>query len=211
MMEGVHLCPIKVSRSDSSTGQTDGNVEGRESHLQVTESQEGYGTGPDVSNSGNTLEVLCGPLLNYQRMSEDGPSVVAWHGTVLLVTKPSLRVPTLELKCLGPWNPSARIRSLKPQRVEGLKLYSDPDKSFWRFSMQIQLVEAEARWEYSIRDMRFLSDVSNEPSRQFVVPSANESMRIMFHSCNGFSVGTDEDFWSGQCTQEECTLGTQTD
>ena len=45
---------------------------------------------------------------------------------------------------------------------------------------------------------QILSDVSKEPSRQFVVPSAMESMRIMFHSCNGFSVGTDEDFWSGQ-------------
>lgn len=30
-----------------------------------------------------------------------------------------------------------------------------------------------------------------------MVPAAQDSMRIMFHSCNGFSVGTDEDFWSG--------------
>jgi hypothetical protein len=152
-----------------------------------------------MTNSGDALEVLCGPLLNYQRMSEEGPSIVSWHGSVLLVTKPSLKVPTLELKSLGPQDPSARIKSSKQQQVEGLKLYSDPDKTFWRFTLQVPLVEAEAKWEYSIRDMRFLSDVSKEPSRQFVVPAATESMRIMFHSCNGFSVGTDEDFWSGRC------------
>ncbi|ETI21991.1 hypothetical protein G647_06061 [Cladophialophora carrionii CBS 160.54] len=178
-------------------GQVDGNVEGRERHVQVTESQEGYGSGPDVANSSNAIEVLCGPLLNYQRMSEEGPSAVTWHGSVLLVTKPNSKIPTLELKLAGPWDPSARVRSLQSQLVQGLKLYSDPDKTFWRFTLRVPLVEAEAKWEYSIPDMHFLSEVSKEPSRQFVVPSATESMRIMFHSCNGFSVGTDEDFWSG--------------
>jgi hypothetical protein len=131
-------------------------------------------------------------------MGEEGPTVVSWHGSVLLVTKPNLKIPTLELKCAGPWDPSAQIRRLQPQLVQGLKLYSDPDKTFWRFTLRVPLVEVEAKWEYSIRDMQFLSEVSKEPSRQFVVPPATESMRIMFHSCNGFSVGTDEDFWSGQ-------------
>ncbi len=176
----------------------DGNVEGREQHLRVSESQEGYGTGPDVTNSSDTFEVLCGPLLNYQRMSEDGPAVVSWHGSVLLVTKPNLKIPTLELKSVGPQKSGASIQKSQPQLVDGLKLYSDPDKTFWRFTLRLPLVEAEAKWQYSIRDMHFLSDVSKEPSRQFVVPSATESMRIMFHSCNGFSVGTDEDFWSGK-------------
>ncbi|KAJ4295874.1 hypothetical protein N0V88_004576 [Collariella sp. IMI 366227] len=31
----------------------------------------------------------------------------------------------------------------------------------------------------------------------FFVPAVEESMRIMFHSCNGFSVGTDEEAYSG--------------
>ena len=131
-------------------------------------------------------------------MSEEG-SLTVWHGSVLIVTKPSLKVPILELKSLGAWDPHVRASSSKAQLVQGLKLYSDPEKSFWRFSLQLPLLEVEAKWEYSIHDMRILSDVSKEPSRQFIVPAATESMRIMFHSCNGFSVGTDEDFWSGQC------------
>ena len=191
-------------RTNLNTGQVDGNVQGWEGHLQFTESQEGHGTGPHVTNSGNVLEVLCGPLLNYQRMSEEG---LSWHGSVLLITMPSLRTPTLELRSLGATNPRARIKNLQPRLVEGLKLYSDPIKTFWRFTLQVPVVEAEAKWEYSIRDMRFMSEVSKDPSRQFVVPAATESMRIMFHSCNGFSVGTDEDFWSGQCSVNAVDCG----
>ncbi|KAI5805412.1 hypothetical protein DFH27DRAFT_369783 [Peziza echinospora] len=33
--------------------------------------------------------------------------------------------------------------------------------------------------------------------RTFYVPAAAATMRILFHSCNGFSVGTKEDEWSG--------------
>src|SRR5262249_5295789 len=104
---------------------------------------------------------------------------------------------SLELQTLGAWDTGAKVKSSPKQVMEGLKLFSDPDKTFWRFSLRVPLVEAEAKWQYSISNMRFLSDVSKDPARVFIVPAATESMRIMFHSCNGFSVGTDEDFWSG--------------
>ncbi|KAJ9493967.1 hypothetical protein H2202_010514 [Exophiala xenobiotica] len=175
-------------------GQFDGTIQSQYQH--VPGPQAGYGTGPRSTNSSSDIEIICGPLLNYQRMSEEGADVF-WHGSVLIVTKPEQRTPTLELRTLGTLNPSSKVRSSAKQTIEGLKLYSDPDKSFWRFSIRLPLVEAEAKWQYSIPHMRFLSDVSKEPSREFIVPSATESMRIMFHSCNGFSVGTDEDFWSG--------------
>ena len=150
---------------------------------------------------------MCGPLLNYQHMSEDA-SGTFWHGSILLVIEPSERHPRLELRSLGPATPKrddqpnslfprARSRSPKGSMVEGLKLYSDPTKTFWRFALKIQLRGAETRWQYTIPDMHFRSEVSATSSREFVVPSVNQSMRIMFHSCNGFSVGTDEDYWSG--------------
>lgn len=130
-------------------------------------------------------------------MSEQGTDMF-WHGSVLVVTKPGEQKPTLELKSLGAWDKSGKVKSSPTQTVEGLKLYQDPGKAFWRFSVQLPLAEAEAQWQYTIPNMRFLSDVSKESSRVFVVPAVTESMRIMFHSCNGFSVGTDEDFWSGE-------------
>ncbi|EXJ86087.1 hypothetical protein A1O1_06456 [Capronia coronata CBS 617.96] len=128
-------------------------------------------------------------------MSEEGNHF--WHGSVLLVTKPGSKRPSLELKSLGAWDGRTRVSSSQWQVVDGLMLYSDPDKTFWRFTLRVPLVEAEAKWQYTIPNMKFLTDVNKSPSREFVVPASTDSMRIMFHSCNGFSVGTDEAFWSG--------------
>lgn len=134
-------------------------------------------------------------------MSEEAGDTV-WHGSVLLVTKPTPSRPLLELQSRGLTatdgrDPGRTVISSNAQTVEGLMLYSDPQKTFWRFSLQLVLTEGETRWQYTIPGMRFLSAVSTSTSREFVVPSRNDSFRIMFHSCNGFSVGTDEDFWSG--------------
>ena len=130
-------------------------------------------------------------------MSERGSNVV-WHGSVLLVTKPGQKLPQLELESLGAYSggKSSAGRPSK-QLVDGLKLYADPDKTFWRFNLQLPLSDVQTTWQYTMPNVYFMSSVSKDKSRHFVVPAASESMRIMFHSCNGFSVGTDEDFWSG--------------
>lgn len=134
------------------------------------------------------IEVLCGPLVNYLHLTYAQESAV-WHGTVLIVTKPGDAAPELEY---GP------VRGERFARVEALKLYQDLDKTFWRFSLDVPLSQHETEWEYFIPRLHFLSNVSNDNGRRtFFVPGSDESMRIMFHSCNGFSVGTDEDFWSG--------------
>lgn len=153
--------------------------------------------------SGGQLQVMCGPLLNYQGMTEERTQTV-WHGSVLLVVKPGSHVPHLELVSRGAvaqtdTQPAGVFSSTeRATSVEGLELYQDSLKAFWRFSLRVPLGVAETKWEYSIQDMHFLSDVSNRPSRTFVVPAVSQSMRLMFHSCNGFSVGTDEDYWSGE-------------
>lgn len=168
----------------------------------VFETQNGHGTGPRIVSMSEDLEVICGPLLNYQRMSEEG-STVYWHGSILIVTKPGQKLPQLELEAAGPQredvhgNGFGQAGEPRKKLIDGLKLYSDPDRTFWRFSLQLPLADVEMRWRYTVARMKMLSEASEEPGRTFVVPSANESMRIMFHSCNGFSVGTDEDFWSG--------------
>jgi hypothetical protein len=130
-------------------------------------------------------------------MSNERGTVV-WHGTVLLVTKPTQITPKLEIESLGAYDPNSSSTSRSHRTtVDGLRLYEDPDKTFWRFALDITLSNDQTKWQYTIPNAYFKSSASKEKSRQFVVPSANESMRIMFHSCNGFSVGTDEDFWSG--------------
>lgn len=165
----------------------------------VFETQQGYGDGPKIINVSDDLEIICGPLLNYQRMSNEG-SDVCWHGSVLIVTKPGQKQPRLEIHSLGPWDSKRTSTSTLPKlAVDGLKLYADPERTFWRFTIRIPFADVEQRWQYTIPKAKFPSNVANKTeSREFVIPAVTESFRIMFHSCNGFSVGTDEDFWSGE-------------
>jgi hypothetical protein len=160
--------------------------------------------GATNAKSGAQLHVMCGPLLNYNGMTEEGIETV-WHGSVLLVVEPGLQVPHLTFKRCGhttqedaPQTHGLFSKAEKATSVEGLKLYADLIKTFWRFTLRVPLVAAETRWEYTIPNMHFRSEVSKSLSREFVVPAASQSMRLMFHSCNGFSVGTDEEFWSGE-------------
>ncbi|KAL2122721.1 hypothetical protein VTJ04DRAFT_3176 [Mycothermus thermophilus] len=140
-------------------------------------------------------EIACGPLLNYRRMERN-----KWIGSVLVVTsggepaKPSF-TPTLELRRAG--GGGGDDGKAPALTVQGVCLYSDVRNTFWRFDLSVEMDQtAETRWEYELPDLRFASATKPKVNR-FVVPAVNESMRIMFFSCNGFSVGTDEEAWSG--------------
>lgn len=80
--------------------------------------------------------------------------------------------------------------------VKGEKLFSDPLAAFWRFTLSVEMENAETQWEYQIPGLHFPKSGKTDKQR-FFVPGITESMRIMFHSCNGFSAGTDEKAWSG--------------
>ncbi|KAL9103783.1 MAG: hypothetical protein Q9163_001192 [Psora crenata] len=152
---------------------------------------------------GGELELACGPLLNYKGMTGGQSRAKIWHGSVLIVTKPGQKQPELTLECLRPGGPethtSGELDGEQKYTVHGLKLYAETDRVFWRFALELPVQGFEARWTYSLSGVHFLPGASTPTSsaRTFVVPSVSQSMRIMFHSCNGFSVGTDEDAWSG--------------
>jgi hypothetical protein len=82
-------------------------------------------------------------------------------------------------------------------KVKAVKLYADLDNVFWRFHIQVEMQEAETHWHYEIPGLRFPPKSKKTDKQSFFVPALNQSMRVMFHSCNGFSVGTDEAAWSG--------------
>ena len=169
-----------------------------------------------VQVSGATAEVVCGPLLNYRRMEN-----ATWFGSVLIVTKGGglgdTWGPELRLKI----GPRAQISgSIAPQisavnglestsdaqlaqsrgngetGVQGTRLYSDPHHTFWRFSLQVPMQQVELHCGYNIPRLTFTHGTKTD-RQSFFVPAISDSMRIMFHSCNGFSVGTDEAAWSG--------------
>ncbi|KAH8591574.1 hypothetical protein B0O99DRAFT_631791 [Bisporella sp. PMI_857] len=86
--------------------------------------------------------------------------------------------------------------STEDTKITATKLYSDPNNTFWRFDLIVPLLDVEIRCDYSIPGLSF-PDSKKTDKNSFYIPAISDSMRIMFHSCNGFSVGTDEDAWSG--------------
>lgn len=145
-------------------------------------------------------EIAVGPLLNYRRMEG-----ATWIGSVLVVTMGGGQtqpfVPTLLLNRAGQretgengvYGGSSGAGSAE---VQGVCLYSDSRNTFWRFDLSVPVERAETTWEYTLPGLRFRS--KTKPRRNcFYVPSVAESFRVMFHSCNGFSVGTDVEAYSG--------------
>ncbi|OJD26540.1 hypothetical protein ACJ73_02083 [Blastomyces percursus] len=183
-----------------------------EGYEHVRDTSKGYGNGPGIISLSDRLEVVCGPLLNYKGLRDANQEFPTWQGSVLLVTKPGQRQPFLELRSLGatPLFPNGagagRSNLVKGDTshndcqvtaVEGLKLFADTVKAFWRFPITVPLRAEETRWEYSFPRFRYFNNKEALGRWNFIVPAANDSMRIMFHSCNGFSIGTDLDYWQG--------------
>ena len=140
-------------------------------------------------------EIICGPLLNYRHTLSG-----RWYGSVLVVAKGGgtnvLYQPSLELKRVGVRGAEAGAATGEPTRSQGQRLYSDKRTTFWAFDISAEIEQQEVEYEYSIPNVRFTNEKKPKVNR-FFIHAANESMRVMFHSCNGFSVGTDEEAWSG--------------
>lgn len=76
----------------------------------------------------------------------------------------------------------------KYKDVRGFRLHAEKGCTFWRFNLEIELRETQQRIAYRI---------NRGPSIGFWVPSRNESMNVMFHSCNGFSLSVNSNDFSG--------------
>ncbi|KAF2129377.1 hypothetical protein P153DRAFT_316272 [Dothidotthia symphoricarpi CBS 119687] len=160
----------------------------------------GVGQGPQVISTSEGVDVICGPLLNYRRTSNQQTGQPIWHGSVLIVTTPGQQDPQLVLSPAGAIDPNvghAAYNAPSERAFRAEKLYEDPHRAFWRFILDVPFQQFEARWQYDIRGLTYVDPESAAKPQTFVVPSTSQSMRIMFHSCNGFSVGTDVDAWSG--------------
>ncbi|EAW10726.1 uncharacterized protein ACLA_051980 [Aspergillus clavatus NRRL 1] len=76
------------------------------------------------------------------------------------------------------------------KEVVGARLYADParDVTFWRFAIEIELGPTQQRIAYRL---------NHGPALGFWVPARGQSMNIMFHTCNGFSLGVDSNMFCG--------------
>ncbi|KAI9730957.1 MAG: hypothetical protein M1818_008032 [Claussenomyces sp. TS43310] len=76
----------------------------------------------------------------------------------------------------------------KYAEVKGVRLHTERGFTFWRFSIEVELGARQQRIAYRI---------NRGPATGFWVPAKGQSMNIMFHSCNGFSLSVNPDQFSG--------------
>lgn len=74
------------------------------------------------------------------------------------------------------------------QQVRGVRLHAERGVTFWRFNLEVELSVQQTRVAYSI---------NGSPSVGFWIPGRGQSMNVMFHSCNGFSMSVNPDNFSG--------------
>ncbi|KAI1338283.1 hypothetical protein F5Y15DRAFT_416930 [Xylariaceae sp. FL0016] len=76
----------------------------------------------------------------------------------------------------------------KYKDVRGVRLHTERGYTFWRFNIEVELRDKQQRIAYRI---------NRGPATGFWVPARAQSMNIMFHSCNGFSLSVKSDDLSG--------------
>ena len=67
----------------------------------------------------------------------------------------------------------------KFREVKGVRLHAERGVIFWRFNLEVELGDKQARIAYRI---------NKAASIGFWVPARGQTMNMMFHSCNGFSM-----------------------
>ncbi|KAI4173702.1 MAG: hypothetical protein LQ348_006501, partial [Seirophora lacunosa] len=84
--------------------------------------------------------------------------------------------------------PGRRSQKSGGSQVKAVRLHAERGVTFWRFNIEIELTDKQQRIGYRI---------NNGASVGFWVPAQGQTMNMMFHSCNGFSMSVDPDTFSG--------------
>jgi hypothetical protein len=119
-------------------------------------------------------QVVCGPLLRYDKIDYDNR---IWHGSCLIVSNdtqaPSLRVVVADEQETVP----STALDFQGTCVDSFR----NQYQFWRFQLDIPLKEYPQVVTYTASCLDKLDVYS------FHLAAIQESMRFVFHSCNGFS------------------------
>lgn len=108
--------------------------------------------------------LLCGPLLRYCGTYYKEDSAV-WKGTILLVLVSEVPEPICEVEGRG---------------IEAEMIFEEKGRKYWRFNVALELTEKE-------REIRYRVDWDNDDGIESTwwVQGKEDTMRVMFHSCNG--------------------------
>jgi hypothetical protein len=76
----------------------------------------------------------------------------------------------------------------KFQDITAYVLHNERGVTFWKWNLEIELSDRQVRFAYRI---------NRGPAIGFWVPARGETMNMMFHSCNGFSLSVNANEFSG--------------
>ncbi|KAH8109595.1 hypothetical protein DFH11DRAFT_1627141 [Phellopilus nigrolimitatus] len=126
--------------------------------------------------------ILCGPLLRYTYIDH---KTSVWNGSILVVIQ-------------GFERPVLSIRPAVDEAPSPTELLSEHGHSFWRFSIAVPLAEEDLEVSYAFKAAGTQSG-SEQGKKEctFWIPAKEETMRLLFHSCNGFSLGVKEGTFAG--------------
>ena len=163
-----------------------------------------------ISMGEPTPKISCGPLLRClftlmiqvfwfgadiaHRYTYINHEAAIWNGSILVVvegTEPcKLHIqPVL-------WNKT-------PQAT---RLLSENGHTFWRYNISIPMHDSDLKVVYGFQNAS--PDEKNDGNGyEFWVPSKDETMRILFHSCNGFSLGVKPGTYAGPVLWEDVLRG----
>ncbi|KAJ9669116.1 hypothetical protein H2201_000942 [Coniosporium apollinis] len=79
-------------------------------------------------------------------------------------------------------------KAKKFREVRAHRLHAERGVTFWRFNLEVELGAQQTRIAYRI---------NSGPAVGFWVPARGQTMHIMFHSCNGFSISVNPNIFSG--------------
>lgn len=87
--------------------------------------------------------------------------------------------------------PLPHMENIQPYEstIPGLLYHQEYGYSFWRFNMEVGLTTFAQIVRYSIN--------SGAKASEFIVPAETETMNVVFHSCNGFSLSVNPDDFQG--------------
>ncbi|EGW31122.1 uncharacterized protein SPAPADRAFT_141671 [Spathaspora passalidarum NRRL Y-27907] len=135
----------------------------------------------DPEDKLDEFEVTCGPMINLLGTHENNQP--NYRATLALVVKnaPENQAPPITYK-VGPASEEFKSTG-KFQHGEfpSTKYYERDGYSFFRYSIDLTMVEYEQKVQYVINN-------HYKKSFQFYIPAIEESMNVISFSCNGFSL-----------------------
>ena len=143
---------------------------------------------PKMTRTGGTVYVKPAEDLDHGRdvsQIEDDDGLYEFTRTANVPTKYGKADELLgrsPLPALGSPRQRKPAKGGRFREVKGIRLHAEHGVTFWRFTIEVELGPQQSRIAYRI---------NKGASIGFWVPARGQSMNIMFHSCNGFSMSVE--------------------